>query len=120
MSANKDHLKNEVLMLSKSFFSGTSINQTGLNLFKPNLFIDIGLQRVSALSIVLNVLKVNNEEISEKNWRRSGVFIINFEHFQHNTQYINLMFLFIILSIYFPNGRKCFFCVKLSQAPIKY
>lgn len=67
MSANKDHLKNEVLMLSKSFFSGTSINQTGLNLFKPNLFIDIGLQRVSALSIVLNVLKVNNEEISEKN-----------------------------------------------------
>ena len=53
MSANKDHLKNEVLMLSKSFFSGTSINQTGLNLFKPNLFIDIGLQRVNALSIVL-------------------------------------------------------------------
>ena len=75
------------------------------------------LQRVNALSIVLNVLKVNNEEINEKNWRRSGVFIINFEHFQHNTQYINLMFLFITLSIYFPNGRKCFFVLNFRRLP---
>ena len=75
------------------------------------------LQRVNALSIVLNVLKVNNEEINEKNWRRSGVFIINFEHFQHNTQYINLMFLFITLSIYFPNGRKCFFVLNFCWLP---
>ena len=74
------------------------------------------LQRVNALSIVLNVLKVNNEEINEKNWRRSGVFIINFEHFQHNTQYINL-FLFITLSIYFPNGRKCFFVLNFRRLP---
>ena len=75
------------------------------------------LQRVNALSIVLNVLKANNEEINEKNWRRSGVFIINFEHFQHNTQYINLMFLFITLSIYFPNGRKCFFVLNFRRLP---
>ena len=40
------------------------------------------------------MFKVNNKDIDIDQWRRSGVFIVNFEHIAH----LALVFLLLILS----------------------
>ena len=41
----------------------------------------------------INMFKVNNKDTSTTSWRRSGVFILNFEHISH------LFLVFLLLTL---------------------
>ena len=69
---------------------------------------------------LLNVININTRtrcEICSKltvktaercQWRRSGVFIVNFEHISH----LVLVFLLLILNMLFPAGKVGYNCLK--------
>ena len=44
------------------------------------------------------MFKVSNKDIKRRQWRHSGVFIVNFEHISH----LALVFLFLTLSWQLP------------------
>ena len=48
--------------------------------------------------MVWNILKVNNNDTRTRQWRHSGVFIVNFEHIS----YLVLVFLLLTLSKLMP------------------
>ena len=59
------------------------------------------------------MFKVNNKDISERrSWRRSGVFIVNFEHISH----LVLVFLLLILSRQMPYGLRAIMMFKQKHA----
>ena len=111
-------------MLSQSVISGSSMNQEGKYLFKVRhkntrlthwnqISISIPLKALEKTSGFMRFSGGTKRHHNDINWRRSGVFIINFEHFHPYTQHINLVFLFITLNMYLPTGRKCFFCINI-------
>ena len=48
------------------------------------------------------MFKVNNKDTRTTPWRRSGIFIVNFEHISH----LVLVFLLLSLNMYLPAGNE--------------
>ena len=68
-------------------------NSTKIYLFKVN--------NKNTRKKVWNIFKVNNKTPERRHWRRSGVFIVIFEHISH----LFLVFLLLILSKYVLAGN---------------